>query len=305
MITLQHSLVTLFGLRGDVERFEEEVPYVLAPDAIRRYCGPRPYSHFEETPDGKDISFMHFPKSLKNVSKENIGNERMKLAKGYKPCVLGEKTHIEVFERVNGDLSPLYYSGVKKHLIQDVIFDEFIRERIGLDTSRRYESMHIPEETTGKNVGIYTFRRPIKTPEGKFLLDSKGKRVTETEVLDGEGVRKLIADIENHGVYVLAYMLHKAYGITANQAWFDEHVKKPLEGVYSKDLADGTYQYMRIPEDIDKKITEHDWSSLDEGPIPLEDYIKMYEEVIGEMPKVDIQRLLRKKSKANENRTHE
>ena len=56
MITLQHSLVTLFGLRGNEEEFDKEVPYVLIPDAIRRYCGPRPYSHFEENPDGTDIS---------------------------------------------------------------------------------------------------------------------------------------------------------------------------------------------------------------------------------------------------------
>ena len=47
MITLQHSLATLFAYRGDVKAFEKEIPYVLVPDAIRRYCGPRQYSHFE------------------------------------------------------------------------------------------------------------------------------------------------------------------------------------------------------------------------------------------------------------------
>ena len=162
MITLQHSLVTLVGLRGNIEEFEKQVPYVLIPDAIRRYCGPRPYSHFEETPDKKDISYMHFPLNLKNLTKENIGNERMYLARGYKPCVLGEKTHVELFEQINGDLPPTYYAGVKKHLVQDVIFDRFIREDIGLDCSRRFESMHSPEETTRKNIGIFTFLEKIK-----------------------------------------------------------------------------------------------------------------------------------------------
>ena len=302
MITLQHSLVTLFGLRGDEKEFERQVPYALVPDAIRRYCGPRPYSHFEETPDGKDVSYMHFPKSLKLASKENIGNERMKLAEGYRPCVLGEKTHVEVFEKYNGDLPPVYFSGVKKHLVQDVIFDEFVREGIGLDTSRRYESMYTPEETTGKNIGIYTYKRPVRTPDGKLVLDSEGHRVTEDVVLDGEGVRKLIAEIENHGVYVLAHMLYKAYGITANQEWFDEHVKKSLDEVYSQDLSDGTYQYMRIPEDIDKKITDHDWSALDDGLIPLDSYMKMYEQVIMEMPGIDAQMASREARIASEDK---
>ena len=296
MITLQHSLVTLFGLRGDVEEFEKQVPYILIPDAIRRYCGPRPFSHFEETPDEKDISHMHFPLNLKSLTKENIGNERMHLANGYKPCVLGERTHVEKFEQTNGDLPPTYYAGVKKHLVQDVIFDEFVREEIGLDCSRRFESMYSPEETTGKNVGIYTFSRPVKKPDGQVEM------VEET--LDGNGVRKLIADIENHGLYILAYMLHKSYGITANQEWFDKHVKAPLDEAYSKDLADGTYQYMKIPEEINRRISEHDWSHLEDGVIPYETYANMYKRVIEEMPKIDYQRDQKVAAKADEPRTN-
>lgn len=282
MITLQHSLVTLFGLRGNEEEFEKQVPYILIPDAIRRYCGPRPYSHFEETPDGKDISYMHFPINLKTLTKENIGNERMHLANGYRPCVLGEKTHIEKFEQTNGDLPPIYYAGVKKHLTQDVIFDDFVREDIGLDCSRRFESMYSPEETTGKNVGIFTFSRRVKDPDGQTR--------TVEETLDGNGVRKLVADIENHGLYILAYMLHKSYGITANQEWFDKHVKKFLDEKYSQDLADGTYQYMKIPEEINRRITEHDWTHLDEGVIPYDVYMQMYKKVIEEMPKIDFEK---------------
>lgn len=282
MITLQHSLVTLFGLRGNEEEFEKQVPYILIPDAIRRYCGPRPYSHFEETPDGKDISYMHFPINLKTLTKENVGNERMHLANGYKPCVLGEKTHIEKFEQTNGDLPPTYYAGVKKHLTQDVIFDDFVREDIGLDCSRRFESMYSPEETTGKNVGVFTFSRRVKDPDGQIR--------TVEETLDGNGVRKLIADIETQGLYILAYMLHKSYGITANQEWFDKHVKKILDEKYSQDLADGTYQYMKIPEEVNRRITEHDWKHLNEGIIPYDVYMQMYKKVTEEMPKIDVEK---------------
>lgn len=305
MITLQHSLVTLFGLRGNEEEFDKEVPYVLIPDAIRRYCGPRPYSHFEENPDGTDISYMHFPLNLKTVSKENIGNERMHMAEGYRPCVLGEKTHIEVFERTNGDLPPRYFAGAKKHLIQDVIFDDFVRQGIGLDCSRKFDSMYSPEETNGKNVGIFVFQRPVKDSNGNFVKDENGNNVTESEVLDGNGVRKLIADIENQGLYILAYMLHKSYGITANQAWFDKHVKSALDREYSEDLANGTYNYMKIPADIDRMITDHDWTHLNDGIIPLDVYTKMYEDVIQEMPKVDTERVLKEEAKAKADRTHE
>ena len=297
MITLQHSLVTLFGLRGNIEEFEKQIPYALIPDAIRRYCGPRPYSHFEETPDGKHISYMHFPFNLKTLTKENVGNERMYLADGYKPCVLGEKTHIEKFEQTNGDLPPTYYAGVKKHLVQDCIFDDFVREDIGLDCSRKYESMYSPEETTGKNVGIFKFLRRVKQEDGHVA------KVEET--LDGNGVRKLIADIENQGLYILAYMLHKAYGITANQEWFDKHVKGPLDATYSKDLAEGTYQYMKIPEETDRRITEHDWTHLDDGIIPYETYTEMYRKVIEEMPKIDYERDQKLIAKTDKIRTDE
>jgi hypothetical protein len=304
MITMQHSLVTLFGLRGDVDAFEKEIGYVLLPDGIRRYCGPRPYSHFEENPEGTDISYMHFPLNLKTLTKDNIGNERMHLAEGYKPCVLGEKTHIEAFERTNGDLPPRYFAGVKKHLIQDVIFDDFIREGIGLDCSRKFDSMYSPEETTGKNVGVFLFNRPLKNNEGNFLLDSNGNPITKTETLDGNGVRKLIADIENQGLYILAYMLHESYGITANQEWFDKHVKPALDKEYSEDLANGTYGYMKIPEDINNWITNHDWTHLNDGVLPLKTYTKMYESVIQEMPKVDAQRVMKEVARERTSRTH-
>lgn len=303
MITLQHSLVTLYGLKGDEKEFEEQIPYVLIPDAIRRYCGPRPYSHFEETPDGSEISYMHFPLNLRTLSKENIGNERMYLADGYRPCVLGETTHIEKFEQVNGDLPTTYYAGVKKHLTQDVIFDEFVRKKIGLDCSRRFESIYSPEETTGKNIGIFTFNRPVKDENGNYIRLNNGEIKREPETLDGYGVRKLIAEFENQGFYILAYMLHKAYGITANQEWFDKHVKEALDRKYSQDLADGTYQFMKIPEQINERITNHDWSHLEEGPIPYDDYMNMYREVIMKMPEIDEERERKEQARNNDEMT--
>lgn len=259
MITLQHTLVTLLGHLGnktkkeDVEKeLDAEIAYVLFPDAIRRYCGPRQYSHFEEHPTNKgEISWMEYPSDIKHVTREVMESQDKYLAENIPPCVLGENTHIETFEEHNEHLSPEYFSGVKKHLTQDVVFDDFIREKI--DCSKKFNDE-------------FTF---------------KGKKY------DGKGVRTLIADIENQGLYVLACMIHKAYGITANQEWFDKHVKQNLDGVYPQDLADGTYQYMHIPENINRWITEGDWTHLDEGEISFEEYVEMYRKVIRKMPEID------------------
>ena len=257
MITLQHTLVTLLGLRGNERELDEEIQYVLLPDAIRRYCGPRQYSHFEKSYDGKDTSWLAYPRDLKTLTKEEAEKLPKHIVSEVKPCVLGETTSIESFEEHNTHLNYRYFAGVKKHLTQDYIFDRFIREKI--DCSRMYED--------------------------KFVF--------EGQEYDGKGVRGLIADIENQGLYILAYMAEKTYGKKTNQAWFDKHVKERLDEEYSEDLADGTYKYMKIPEVINERITNGDWSHLNDGPIPYEEYLKLYEEVIKEMPKIDMDRKIK------------
>lgn len=81
---------------------------------------------------------------------------------------------------------------------------------------------------------------------------------------------------------------NKSYGITTNQEWFDKHVKRQLAEKYPQDLADGTYKRMTIPEDINKMISEHDWSELSRGIIPLKRYVEMYKQVVIEMMKIDL-----------------
>mgnify|MGYP003288684454 CR=1 FL=1 len=154
------------------------------------------------------------------------------------------ETSIESFEEHNTHLNYRYFAGVKKHLTQDYIFDRFIREKI--DCSRMYED--------------------------KFVF--------EGQEYDGKGVRGLIADIENQGLYILAYMAEKTYGKKTNQAWFDKHVKARLDEEYTEDLAAGTYNYMKIPAVINERITNGDWSHLDDGPIPYEEYLKTPDELL-------------------------
>ena len=178
MITLQHTLVTLFGLRGNVQKLEEELEYVLLPDAIRRYLAARQYSHFEKHPNGKDVSWFKYPLDLKTLTRAEAFNQPKYLAANIPPSVLGEKSSIPTFELHNGHLPPKYFAGVKKHLTQDIEFDNFIRANI--DTSKKFRN--------------------------EFYF--------KDQLYDGKEIRKVIAEISEHGVYVLAYMLHKSFGLS-------------------------------------------------------------------------------------------
>ena len=295
MITMQHTLITIFSalelerikrlkqgqvlskdeINTIVDNITKEIPQVLLVDALRKYFEDRAPGHFEKNSDGTDTSYMHYPTDIKAVDKESIRNEIIYKAPGYRACLLGEDINIEKFEETNADLPEDIYTGVLKHLTQDRIFDEWIRHGAGFDCSGKYDSMYSSEETTPKNIGRYIFRKPIKTPDGRIEWDSK------EDIVDGSKFRAMVADIEQYGVYVLAAMLNKYYGITTNQKWFDEHIKPSLERDYSQDLADGTYGYMKIRQDLDEKITNHDWSDIekDNGPIALDSYVELYREV--------------------------
>ncbi len=248
MITLEHSAVSLIKLGFDEKKFKEVIPYILEPDAIRRYSGPRVLSHFEKI--GNDVSWMKFPtrENLKKVNKENIWTLcEHHLAEGYLNSVIGEETQISVYETYNKHLDPVNYIAVKNHLIQDFEFDIFVRQVF--DCSRRY-------------MDIYKFNG---------------------EQLDGKGMRELVQKLSEYGLYRLAYLVYKESGIVINQQWYDENVKKALEQAYSEDLAEGTYKYMKIPEKINQWITEKDFDHFDEGLIPVEVYDDLYTKVLKKM----------------------
>ena len=248
MITLQHALTTYLDLRTSNSqniKFEEELPYVLLPDAIRMYTGPRQYSHFEMTEDEKDVSWMSYPKGMpKNLSKELIEQQPRYLSDKIRPSCMGETTNIQAFEEHNQHLNVLQYSGIKRHLIQDSEFDIFIRSFI--DDSQKYDD--------------------------NFKFNG--------EALDGKEVRALIAKIEQEGLYVLSKKIYEQYGITTNQEWFDNNVKNILKDTYHQEMFENTYRYMQIDEHINKLITNHNWSQMNNLIIPEEEWLKCYENII-------------------------
>lgn len=115
--------------------------YVLLPDAVRAYSGPRPYSHFERSSDGKDVSYWAFPTDVKGYTKEFIQadiKEYAHLAE-IKPCAIGEDTDINAFYARNKHLPETMFTGIEMHLKQDIVFDKFIRDEI--DCSNKYSDV--------------------------------------------------------------------------------------------------------------------------------------------------------------------
>lgn len=262
MLSMQHVMCTILGTDDDdLYYIKNHASKVLFPDAIRAYSGPRQYSHFEMSADGDDVSWWHLPDAddFKKLDKDFVQKHLQQnghLCENIRPCAIGENTDLSTFYQHNQHLSKDMQLAVTYHLKQDIVFDEFIREKINCND--KYDD-------------VFRFRG---------------------EAYDGKGVRGLIGDIEQHGIYVLAHELYQTYGITANQQWFEDTIKPVLERDYPADLADKTFGFMKMDETVDERITNHDWTHLDEGVFSYDEYCAMYQKVIDRMYATDEEHLL-------------
>ena len=119
MKTLQHTAIyfwalwakhgKLLGVPATYREFHEELPFVLLPDAIRGYIGPRQASHFEMRPDGTANSWMVFPNEqvLKDLSKETSAElVKYSVEPNIPKCVIGEMSCLRSFEKTQPLLGP-------------------------------------------------------------------------------------------------------------------------------------------------------------------------------------------------------
>lgn len=235
MITLQHSAVYVLALNSKANttyefscRLEKEIPWLLLPDAIRAYTGARQTSHFEELPDKTDVSWMKFPygKILSELTKENSKEMiLMHLSKNTPKCVIGEETRLEVFDSKNYG-HPNYHQ-LRCHLIQDYILDKSLRGLV--DVTGRFND--------------------------EFIVNSN-----RTLKLDGKLLREQVALFEKYGFLHLVGKVYEKTGFLLNQEWFDKNVREALlNSDYPKDLAENTYRFMKIPDDIEARINERDF----------------------------------------------
>lgn len=252
MISIQHAALyymALYSARNvyDPEfkskldkEFQDEVPYVVLPDGIRAYSGPRPISHFEKTPDGNGVSYMSFPSEevLKTLSKEKFKDVvKTHYAEGYLPCVIGEKTDIREFDRHN--FGHKHYHALRVHMFQDAILDEVLREEL-IDASLRFQD-------------VFTVRH-----------DTSLK-------IDGKELRRQVADFERIGFIVLAGIVYERTGIIMNNAWFKAVVEPALQKAYPADLAENTFKYMKLDDATDARITnlQFDLTDEDRALVPM------------------------------------
>lgn len=245
MISIQHVALYYFALHSARnvyhddnlyrmnQEFMREVPFVVLPDAIRAYSGPRPISHFERTPDDNSVSYMRFPskEDLKALTKDNFSKlVDFYHAKGYLPCVIGERTDIHEFDRHN--FCHKHYHALRAHMIQDAILDEFLREKL-IDASLRFQD-------------IFTLRHD---PSIK---------------IDGKELRRQVAEFERIGFIMLAGIVYERTGVIMNNAWFDMVVNPSLYKVYPADLAENTLKYMKLDEETESRITNHQFELTDD-----------------------------------------
>lgn len=258
MITKQHAALTLMALDsiGKTEEFKKLIPWVLLSDAIRAYIGPRQPSHFEEMANQTDTSWMLFPSSetLKMLSKETAPRIIKFHVADAPKCVIGEQTHIEVFDWLNSQHE--FYHALRAHLRQDCILDAVLRDEM-VEVKERFSDI--------------------------FTIKHNGKKI------NGQELRTQIARFEELGFIKLVGMVYEDTGILLDRDWFDEYVYTALKETYPVDLAKNTYRYMSISDDVNDRINrlEFDLTEEEKASVEITDQLDellktMYENALTE-----------------------
>lgn len=244
MITLQH--VDLFYLalyeahKDDREKrmkeFFKECPFVLLPDGIRAYVGPRQPSHFEKS--GETTSWMKFPTEdiLRTLTKENAREKVSYELAATRPCVIGEDTVLSSFDKHN--IGNPHYHALRIHLLQDIALDGILRERM-IDATDRFDD--------------------------RFVIRCN------QQIIDGKELRRQVANFERIGFIKLAGIVYERTGELLDRAWFEKWVYPALCAAYPKDLADNTFRFMKIDDATEERLQKHqfDLTAEDRAEVPM------------------------------------
>lgn len=251
MLSLQHAMYMVYYKGNDNLFLKDMIAQTLLPDALRYYTHNRQYTHFEWNEDKTDYSYFVFPKMYGGIKDKTyfinaVQNADRYLVADITPCAIGEETNLDGFYAHNQHLFKEYlqmFHSIEMHLIEDVVFDEFIREVI--DCHDKYND--------------------------KYYYNGNE--------LNGKEVRSLIEEIEQVGIYVLAEMLYQKEGIVANNDWVQSFIKPSLELFYPNELVNNTIKYMKIDDKINEYITNKDYTHFEEFNISKEELVQMYEKV--------------------------
>lgn len=235
MITKQHIALTTWAMLSKGKTMDDvmkAIPYAVLPDAIRMYVGQRQASHFEWHPNGYNVSWMVFPEGerLKNLTKENAATTiKWHIAENIPAAVIGEDTDLATYKRANWPLKN--YHEIRTHLVQDVTLDKVLRE-IMINASGRFEDV--------------------------FTVRHTGR------VMNGKELRAQVALFEELGFIKLVGLVYKNTGVLLDREWFDTYVHKALNDAYPADMAQNTYRFMKISEDVNQRLKAHEFELTQE-----------------------------------------
>lgn len=250
MLLMQNILCDVYSFEKESDRVN--VAALVYPDAVRAYGIQREVTHFEQNSQGEP-SYWSYPTDMIMYSDSYMISNHMdvfgKLVDNYVDCAVGESTVLGAFYEHNQHLPKMMYDAIERHLKQDIIFDDWLR----------------------KYIDCYV----------KYLDDYNVSIRGSISTVNGEEVRKIINEIEQQGIYVLAYEIFKKTGVVTNKKWFDENVYPVLRKEYTEGLCNHTYSQMIMNDRIDDLITKKDWSRIDKVVygITYSDYKSLYNDI--------------------------
>lgn len=225
----------------DLERYGRFIAGMLYPDAVRKYTKSRPVTHFEQGISEDNISYWSFP-DMRSTEEEvqSALNETGYMSPDPLKGRLGGITHLDAFVECNQHLDSDMFTGIYCHLVQDCLYDKFIRDIIRVNPD---------------NLSHY--------------------KVYNNDYTDDE-LSPLLKIIGAQETLILASALYKEQSITYNNEWIKENIAPILYSEYPEDLADTTLNYIYLPKELDEVISNHNFNSVSDTFMLFEDYIKLY-----------------------------
>lgn len=261
------------------KRLMDEVPFLLLPDAMRSLVSARQPSHFEEKPDGNGNAWMRFPdeKILKGLTKDNVIElVEFEIDSDIPQCAISETIALEGFKSSNRDHP--HYRTLRIHLLQDRELDKAVREMY--DIQGRFDDLFVPRY----NCSDYNLPMTIKDVlvetgalealnelgiEEERLEKLCGVQMRFKRFMTGKEVRSKLGMFQRLGFLVMAGRIYEKFGIKLNRDWFNHYVYTSLMMTYPDDLAQKTFRYMNLEDDIEARINSCNFNLTDEEKASL------------------------------------
>ena len=79
------------------------------------------------------------------------------------------------------------------------------------------------------------------------------------KVISGEELRSQLSILQELGFIRLAGIVYEKTGIETNRNWFEKYILSALKEAYPEDMAIQTYKFMELTDEVDQRITSHNF----------------------------------------------